>query len=362
MKIFNKILISAFTITLAVACNDGIDPISSVPPGPDETAPTIKLNFPFEGAELRVREDVAPINIQFEATDDIDIKSVILTLDGTQIGEIGDFKDYRKAISVYKHDGVTNGSHTLSAVVTDVSGKSSSTSVTFEKVPPYQPKYSGEIFYMPFDGDYFEQVVIKEATKVGVLGFADIAKVGKSLAGAPNAYVTIPTAGYLSTELSATFWYKVNASPDRAGILVAGPPDPNPEAPGKPNNRKNGFRFFREGGATNQNFILNVGNGEADEWINGGPALTLDPTTAGWVHMAFTLSENEAVIYFNGQVVKQAPFGGIDWSGADILSIGSGAPRFMGWDHLSDQSNIDELRLFNKVLTQTEIQAVMNGN
>jgi hypothetical protein len=359
MKILNKILISAVAVTLAVACNDGIDPISTVAPGPDETAPTIKLNFPFEGAEYRVREDVSPINIQFEATDDIEIKSVVLTLDGTQVGEIGNFKDYRRAISAYTHSGLTNGVHTLSAVVTDQSGKSSSTSVTFEKVPPYQPKYSGEIFYMPFDGDYFEQVVIKEATKAGLPGFADAAKVGKSFQGAPNAYLTIPTVGYLGNELSATFWYKVNGSPDRSGILTISPPNPdNPAA----NNLKNGFRFFREAGGLGQIFKLNVGHGTDGSWFDGGAAASVNPATAGWSHLAFTISQTHAAVYLNGVVVSQGDFPGVDWTNCDLLTIASGAPRFIEWGHLSDQSNIDELRLFNKVLTQSEIQAVMNGN
>jgi hypothetical protein len=40
----------------------------------------------------------------------------------------------------------------------------------------------------------------------------------------------------------------------------------------------------------------------------------------------------------------------------------SGAPRFMEWGHLSDQSFMDELRLFNKALTQSQVQAVMAGD
>jgi len=59
-------------------------------------------------------------------------------------------------------------------------------------------------------------------------------------------------------------------------------------------------------------------------------------------------------------VVKQGDFAGIDWTGADILSIMSGAPRFTGWNHLSDESYMDELRLFNKALTQEEVQTIMS--
>ena len=81
-------------------------------------------------------------------------------------------------------------------------------------------------------------------------------------------------------------WYKVNAVPDRACILVAGPEDTaNPTAQ---NNRKSGFRFFRENAGGKQRFKLNVGNGTADVWVDGGTAADVDPTANAWVHLAFT--------------------------------------------------------------------------
>jgi hypothetical protein len=130
--------------------------------------------------------------------------------------------------------------------------------------------------------------------------------------------------------------------------------------PATPNNRKNGFRFFREGSPTNQTFKLNVGNGTADSWFDGGAAASINPTNTDWVHLAFTISDSNVVVYINGVVVSQGAFTGVDWTGCDVLSIASGAPRFMEWGHLSDLSHYDELRLFNKALTQEEVQAIMN--
>jgi hypothetical protein len=77
--------------------------------------------------------------------------------------------------------------------------------------------------------------------------------------------------------------------------------------------------------------------------------------------MAFTISGTECVVYINGVVVSQGTFSGIDWTGCDILSIMSGAPRFTEWGHFSDLSLMDELRIFNKALTQTEVQTIMNA-
>jgi hypothetical protein len=195
---------------------------------------------------------------------------------------------------------------------------------------------------------------------VGTTGFSDDGKLGKAYMGATDSYLTFPTDGLKNDNFSAVFWFKANATPDRAGILVMGPEDPdNADYPEKQNNRKSGFRFFREAAGTNQIFKLNAGNGEADSWFDGGADAQIDPATGAWVHMAFTISGTECVFYIDGEVAKQGEFSGIDWTGCDILTIGSGAPRFTGWDHKSDLSLMDELRIFDKALTQEEVQAII---
>ena len=220
---------------------------------------------------------------------------------------------------------------------------------------------SSVTLHMPFDGQYKDVVSDREVTVVGSPGFAGESKVGSdAYAGAANSYLTLPSAGLLSEEFSATFWYKVNASPDRAGILVVGPEDSeNAGFPETQNNRKHGFRFFRENGAAgNQRFKLNVGNGTADTWVDGGAAADV-PNDAGWVHMAITISQTKAVVYINGVAVKESALTGVSWTGTDLVSIMSGAPRFTEWGHLYDRSFMDDLRFYNKELTQEEIQAAM---
>jgi len=216
--------------------------------------------------------------------------------------------------------------------------------------------------HVNFNGSYDDNVRDIEATVIGTPGFSGEGYAGSNAyKGAENSYLTYPTTGLLGTQFSAAFWYKINANPDRAGILVIGPPDSeNSNFPSVQNKRTNGFRFFREGGATNQIFKLNVGNGTSDVWFDGGAAATIDPTTNnGWVHLAFTISSTECVVYINGEIVKQGEFSGVDWTGCDILSVMSGAPRFSEWGHKSDQSVMDELRLFDKALSKAEVQALM---
>src|SRR5690606_22308498 len=110
---------------LATACTDSyIDELQSVAPGPDEEAPAVTLAYPLEGTLIRVIEDVAPIDIQFTVTDDIEIRDIVVELNGEQIASFDDFVDYRKAIKEHTYENLTNGEHTLAIVATDASGKS----------------------------------------------------------------------------------------------------------------------------------------------------------------------------------------------------------------------------------------------
>lgn len=221
---------------------------------------------------------------------------------------------------------------------------------------------SSQKMHVNFNGSYTDNVRDIEATIVGTPAFAGEGYAGSNAyKGAENSYLTFPTDGLLGNEFSAAFWYKINATPDRAGILVVGPPDTDhADFPNVQNDRKSGFRLLREGGDTNQTFKLNVGNGTDDNWFDGGAAATIDPTANdGWVHLAFTISSTESVLYIDGEIVSQGAFSGIDWTDCDLLSVMSGAPRFTEWGHKSDLSVMDELRIFDKALSQTEIQALM---
>ena len=350
----------ALLISASISCKDSyIDDISPVAAGSDETAPAIAVDFPSEGTKIRVTEAVTAIDIKFSVSDDIEIGDIKVQMDGSEIGAYSDFLDFRRAVITLPYDQLDNGVHALKVIATDLSGKTSEQIVNFEKAEPYQPQYDGEIFYSPFDAENLDLVTLTEATAVGAPAFTTDRVAGtNAYAGATGAYLTFPTTGLLNEEFSASFWYKINGSPDRAGILVIGPPDA--VNPTNMNNRTAGFRLFREGSATRQVLKLNVGNGSADSWFDGGDNAAIDPTTdTGWNHIAFTMSGTEAAVYLNGEVASKGAFTGVSWEGCDVLSVMSGAPRFVEWGHLSDNSFMDELRIFNKALTQEEIQTII---
>jgi len=168
--------------------------------------------------------------------------------------------------------------------------------------------------------------------------------------GAADSYLTFPIDGLFGADaFSATFWYKVDGSPDRSGILVVGNDTPE--------NRNQGFRLFREGSATEQTIKANIGIGDGESWNDGG---VIDVTAGEWVHVALTVSATESKIYFNGVLQNTTELSSsIDWTGCTDLTIGAGGETFSYWGHLSDSSGIDELRLFNKALSSSEIAEML---
>ncbi len=355
-----KIAYISFVLSVLLwtaGCQDGyIDSISTVDPGEDTEAPVISIEYPDGDITIPFTDSETDIEFEFLVTDDIELDGFTVTLDGAELGSYSDFKDYRIAMET-ELKTVEIGEHTLVVNASDLSGKTATASLDFEVTNKYTAKYDGEIFYMPFEGGLFMDLISEtSATVVGDPTFGD-GLVLDAYQGAVDSYLTFPTAGLLSDEFSAVFWMKVNADPTRAGILIIGPEDT--ATPDAQNNRTSGFRFFREGSETAQIFKLNAANGTADSWFDGGSAATVDPSAGDWVHFAFTIAADKCVVYLNGEVAKEGEFTGIDWTGCDIMSIMSGAPRFTGWSHLYDASLLDELRLFNKALTQEEISTII---
>ncbi len=352
MKNILKYILGIIAIVQMVSCNDGIDPITEVDPGADQTAPVVKVVYPTEGTAIKVFEEVTSINFKIEVTDDIEIVDITMFLDGTEITSFNSFNDYRRALEEYMYDALVDGDHIFKVTATDIEGKTTSVEINFSKQPPYSPMFDGESLYMPFDGDYRDLIGFKLANEVGAPGFAGTSYAGtNAYKGAVDSYLEFPAEGLLSTEFSAAFWYKVNATPDRSGILVVGNDIPE--------NRNQGFRLFREGNGAEQRIKLNVGTGAGESWNDGG---VINVAAGEWVHIAISISQTNSTIYFNGVEQLSANLSGpIDWTGCELLTIGSGGSTFSYWNHKSDYSDLDELRLFNKAITQSDIQIMINA-
>jgi hypothetical protein len=356
MKLYKLLFLTL--LIFAIGCDKGyIDDITPKEAGPDEEEPVIDMVFPKGDIVIPFTDEETDLDIQIEVTDDIEISTVQLTLDGTNLATYNDFTDYRRFLSSYLYEDLQLGDHTLEITATDESGKTTTETLEFNVTNKYTPKYDGEIFYMPFEGGLYTEIITEiDATVVGNPGFTD-GYVLNGYQGADSSYLTFPAAELMNDEFSAVMWYNVDNSeePNRAGILVIGPPND-----GYPVSLNNGFKFFREAAGDNQRIKLNAGNGTGYNWFDGGADADIDPGANTWVHLAFTISGTECKVYINGEVVREAEFPGISWDNCETLSIMSGAPNFVHWNHRFDRSLLDELRIFDKALTQGEIQAIID--
>ncbi len=338
-----KTIITCFLVALvAVSCEDYLDPINEVQTANDVSKPQVTINFPEEGQP--VIDTISIVTVKLEATDDIELKSVVIQLDGAQVASISSFKDYRRAVLEVKCD-VPDGDHTISVVATDLTGKTSDPkSVNFKKITGegYIPM-DGEALYLSFNDNYVDFISGEEAGIVGSPGFAE-GKVKSAYAGATDAYLTFPATAVMTDEFSVAFWYKINATPPRGGILAISPPG---------DSRNSGLRMFHENSGDNQNLGLNFGIGEVEVWIN--PFVTIPPTQ-DWMHIAISISTTHATIYVDGTVAKEQDIDAkISWANCTSISIGSGMPNFGYWEHYSDLSLYDEMHMFTRALSASEV-------
>ena len=113
MKTFKNKFIVLMTLLLVFSCDNGIDPITEVDPGADATAPQVKIISPTEGTTIKVFEEVTSLNIKIEVTDDIEVESISILLNESEIINFSNFKDYRRALEEYTYNNLTDGDHTL---------------------------------------------------------------------------------------------------------------------------------------------------------------------------------------------------------------------------------------------------------
>ena len=65
MKNIYKLLIIMSAIAFMTSCNDGIDPITAVDPGPDAGGPTVDLISPADGTQIDIFEMESSIDVEF---------------------------------------------------------------------------------------------------------------------------------------------------------------------------------------------------------------------------------------------------------------------------------------------------------
>lgn len=190
-------------------------------------------------------------------------------------------------------------------------------------------------------------------------------RMGNAMVGADASYVKYDISGFVGSSMTVAFLYKVNAVPDRSGILGIGNPDSIAGGTLWNNHFVQGMHLFRESSAGLQRIKSAVGFGTDAAW-NDGVDIAAD---ADWVHVAVAVGNGESKIYVNGQLASNGNVAAVgasamntamDITNCSTLELGISTNfESQGWNHHADLSMFDNLEVYDASLTDLQIQSVM---
>ena len=304
---------------------------------PPDLPPTVSLTAPAGGATVS-----GTVSVSADASDDVQVAGVQFRVDGANISA----EDTAAPYSVsWATTGVANGSHTLTAVARDSAGQtttSASVVVTVSNAAPPPP--TGLVAAYSFNAGSGTTVAdISGSGNPGTISGASWSTLGKN-GGAlsfdgVNDLVTVADAS--SLDFTTSFTLEAWVLPTALGgnwrtVVLKQQPGQLVYAlyAGEDTGRPSGHAFV---------------GGDLD--TRGTSALPLDT----WSHLAVTYGGGALRLYVNGvQVSSRAVTGSLPNS---TLALTIGGNSVWGeWF----AGRIDDVRLYNRALTQAELQTDMN--
>ena len=311
-------------------------------PGPDTTQPSVAITAPFAGDTVS-----GPIIVSADAADNVGVVGVQFKLDGQNLGA----EDTTPPYSVdWNTASASNGSHDLTAVARDAAGNigvSASVTVTVNN-----PSGSGSLVgHWKFDegsgttaadssGHGATGTLINNPAWVpGRVGGALSFNGTTNLVSIPNQ----PSWDTISSTYTVAFWVKVNQIEDYAGAVAVG------------NWGTRDLEIMTTGNRWNARIATTGGpNGWGCDVTSPllGYLTTVDNT---FHHVAVVLdtTASRCHLYSDGVLVATDEYvDGTTSFGTQSLNIGGFA------DANRLQSVIDDVRLYNAALTQSEVEAL----
>jgi hypothetical protein len=372
-----KLILLGF-VFLAFACEDGyIDDITPVDPGPDVSEPVVDVVSPSPVVNIPFTEQEAVVNLEFLVVDDIEIESITVNLNGSQIASFSEFLDFRRFEETLTSDALGIGVHELEIVAVDVADKTTTEIYNFEITNIYSPR-PGEVFYMPFEGESFLDLISETtATEAGQVTFRDgIAFDAAHFDGSAESYLLFdPGTEIVNTsDLSLSFWTNVEfVDEDNSGGIdgIIGLVNLS-----NVSNFWGNLDFFIENGSNptdGADMRIHITNDDSETWITN--VNDVQGIFGAWAHHVLTYddSSKEFKYYINGNLMTTAA---ASW--ADNLNFTNSGPMVMGTVHFQTDPSLtsatgsqpwasyltgelDEVRIFSKALNQSEVTDLFNA-
>jgi hypothetical protein len=308
---------------------------ATVAPSGDTTAPTVSISAPTAGATVS-----GPVSVAANASDNVGVSGVQFKLDGANLGT----EDVTSPYSVsWDTTAVANGSHTLTAVARDAAGNSATSVAVSVTVSNVIPPATGLVAAYNFDAGAGTALADRSGTgnngtiANGTWSAAGHAGGALSFNGT-STWVTVPDANSLDLTTGMTLEAWVN--PNQLGtawrtVLFK-------EQPGE----------FVYSLYANQDTTRPVGQiylgGEKN--ATGTAALPLN----AWTHLSVTFDGSNLRLYVNAAVVQSVAVIGALTPSTGVLRIGGNSVWGEWYRGL-----IDDVRIYNKALTASQIQADM---
>jgi hypothetical protein len=219
------------------------------------------------------------------------------------------------------------------------------------------------IGYWSFDGNYMDSVSSTVGTGVNTSFSAGFK--GKALQGSANGYVISNLPNALKSPGSFTIDYWMNCPQNTTGILA-------PVVISRTDQFWGAFDMFYENGSTSTGGNLKVHfNGQSEVWFTSGN--TVNPW-GSWQNIALTYDAPSGIftLYQGGKAIASQTATGLgNWVfPATATNIIFGTEQFQATPSLGTAGGpqswasymtgqLDEVRIYNKALSATELQSLM---
>lgn len=384
-SILNFIVIGTVLSFSLTACKKGyIDDISQVAPGNDELAPTGTIISPAVSTVVIPFTDTkTDYTFSFSASDDIELKNIDISLDGTQLASFNSFIDYRSYAGTFEYKDLPLGNHTFVVTATDLSGKTTSKSFAFTVTNTYQPIFPSEVFFVPFDNPSTDPLKIASDVVLNTSAIANNTSTtagisGNAMQGGGLNYVSYSKPNsWISTSQSFTlsFWFKLNGQTKNNNggngpEYIFSIPTSNGHWSGG-----QALLFFETNATGTQIKFPVVAADMTDTWFvwEGGNAIPgiADNT---WRHCAlvYDASTSKMTLYLNGVAnaltAQWGTHGNINMNETTATSFRIGAgPKDVNNDAADDwlrstwKGGLDQFRLFNAALSASEVKSIFDA-
>ncbi len=309
--------------------------VDNAPPPPDTTPPTVSVTSPAAGATVS-----GTVSVSAGAADNVGVAGVRFTLDGAPLGAEDTSAPYSVSWNTTTASG---GAHTLRAIARDAAGNETTSApvgVTVDNAPPPPPP-TGLVAAWGFDAGSGPQAA--DASGNGHAG--TISGAAWSAAGrhgqalnfdGVNDWVTVADAAALdlTNRMTLSAWVR----PDTLGAwrnLIM-----------KETSANLAYSLYAHDGTRPASWVYTNQYRSAA----GGSALPLN----AWSHLAVTYDGATLRLYRDGAQLAQTAFAQNMITSTQPLRIGGNNIWGEYFDGL-----IDEVRIYNRALSATEIQADM---